>query len=63
MNDINPKASEHAEIREAVRAACTPFDSAYWQRVERCVGYPDDFVQAMPWRWSSPSFSHVSGPR
>ena len=38
MNDINPKASEHAEIREAVRAACTPFDSAYWQRVERGAG-------------------------
>ena len=47
MNDINPKASEHAEIREAVRAACTPFDSAYWQRVERGAGYPDDFVQAL----------------
>lgn len=47
MNDINPKASEHAEIREAVRAACTPFDSAYWQRVERGAGYPDEFVQAL----------------
>ena len=47
MNDINPKASEHAEIREAVRAACSPFDSAYWQRVERDAGYPDDFVQAL----------------
>ncbi|MEP7380484.1 MAG: acyl-CoA dehydrogenase family protein [Gemmatimonadota bacterium] len=47
MNDINPRASEHAEIRSAVRAACAPFDSAYWQRIERESGYPEAFVQAI----------------
>jgi acyl-CoA dehydrogenase len=47
MNDINPRASEHAEIRTAVRAACAPFDSAYWQRVERGSSYPEEFVQAL----------------
>ncbi len=47
MPDINPRASDHAEIRAAVRDACAPFDSAYWQRVERERGYPDDFVRAI----------------
>ena len=47
MTDINPRASEHAEIRAAVRAACAPFDSAYWQRVERESGYPEEFVRAL----------------
>ena len=47
MNDINPRSSDHAEIREAVRAACAPFDSAYWQGVERSARYPDEFVQAL----------------
>lgn len=47
MTDINPRASEHAEIRTAVRAACAPFDSAYWQRVERGSSYPEEFVQAL----------------
>ncbi len=47
MKEINPRASEHAEIREAVRAACAPFDSAYWQRIERESAYPEEFVQAI----------------
>lgn len=47
MPDINPRASDHAEIRAAVREACAPFDSAYWQRIERERGYPDDFVRAI----------------
>ncbi|MBP9107312.1 MAG: acyl-CoA/acyl-ACP dehydrogenase, partial [Gemmatimonadaceae bacterium] len=47
MSDINPRATEHVEIREAVRAACAPFDSRYWQRVEREHGYPQEFVQAL----------------
>ena len=47
MADINPRAAEHVEIREAVRAACAPFDSAYWQRVERASGYPEEFVAAL----------------
>jgi len=47
MSDINPRAADHAEIREAVRAVCAPFDSAYWQRVERESGYPEAFVHAL----------------
>ena len=47
MPDINPRAHEHAEIRAAVRAACEPFDSRYWQQVERDDAYPDAFVQAL----------------
>ncbi|MBC7895331.1 MAG: acyl-CoA/acyl-ACP dehydrogenase [Cytophagaceae bacterium] len=47
MAEINPRAREHAAIREGVREACAPFDSAYWQQVERESGYPDAFVQAL----------------
>lgn len=47
MNEINPRASEHADLRAGVRAACAPFDSAYWQRVERESAYPDEFVRAL----------------
>lgn len=47
MADINPRATEHAAIRAAVRAACAPFDSAYWQGVERAGAYPEAFVQAL----------------
>jgi len=35
------------EIREAIRALCRNFDSAYWQRVDEERGYPDDFVRAL----------------
>jgi len=45
--EINPRASDHAEIRAAVRAACAPYDGAYWQRVERSAGYPEEFVRAL----------------
>ena len=47
MNDLNPRAAQHAEIRAAVRAACAPFDSAYWQGVERERSYPEAFVRAL----------------
>ncbi len=47
MSEINPKAREYREIREGVRAACAPFDSAYWQEIERRSGYPEAFVQAL----------------
>ncbi len=47
MSDINPRAQTHAEIREAVRAACAPFDARYWQRIEHEHGYPQEFVQAL----------------
>lgn len=47
MNDINPFASQHSEIRQAVRDVCRAFDSAYWQKVEETSGYPEAFVQAL----------------
>ena len=47
MSDINPRAREFSDIRQGVRDACAPFDSAYWQRVERSSGYPEAFVQAL----------------
>ncbi len=47
MNEINPRSRDHGEIREAVRAACAPYDSAYWQRIERESAYPEEFVQAL----------------
>ena len=47
MNEINPRSREHADIRAAVRSACAPFDSAYWQRMEREAAYPEAFVRAL----------------
>ena len=47
MNDINPRARDHADIRQGVRDVCAPFDSAYWQQVERSSSYPEAFVQAL----------------
>ncbi|GAB7550443.1 acyl-CoA dehydrogenase family protein [Cupriavidus sp. UME77] len=37
----------YPDIREAVRALCTGFDSAYWQRVEEQNAFPEEFVQAL----------------
>jgi len=47
LNDINPLAQQHADIRQAVRDVCKAFDSAYWQKVEELSGYPEAFVQAL----------------
>lgn len=47
MDDINPRAREFADLRQGVRDACAPFDSAYWQRIERASGYPEEFVRAL----------------
>jgi acyl-CoA dehydrogenase len=45
--DFNPRDADHAELRAAVRGACAPFDSAYWQQVERERAYPEAFVRAL----------------
>jgi len=37
----------HAEIRDAVRALCNQFDSAYWQKVDHDSAYPEAFVDAL----------------
>ena len=47
VSEINPRADEHREIRDSVRAACRRFDSSYWQRVEAEGGYPEEFVAAL----------------
>ncbi|MBK8070937.1 MAG: acyl-CoA/acyl-ACP dehydrogenase [Ramlibacter sp.] len=44
---LSPLDKRHADLREGVRAACAPFDSAYWQRVDEARGYPEEFVQAL----------------
>jgi len=46
MNEL-PQAERHAELREGLRAACAPFDSAYWQRIDEARGYPEEFVQML----------------
>jgi acyl-CoA dehydrogenase len=47
MNDINPLAQQHADIRQGVRDVCKAFDSVYWQKLEEASGYPEAFVQAL----------------
>jgi acyl-CoA dehydrogenase len=47
MADINPKAHEHQEYRQAIRELCAGFDSKYWQEIEERSGYPDAFVKAL----------------
>jgi acyl-CoA dehydrogenase len=47
MADINPRAHEHHEYRQAIRELCAQFDSKYWQDVEERNGYPDAFVKAL----------------
>ncbi len=37
----------HSELRDAVRALCNQYDSAYWQKVDEARGYPDAFVDAL----------------
>ena len=47
MNDINPRAQQFTDIRQAVRAVCSAFDSAYWHEVEADSSYPEAFVGAL----------------
>jgi len=42
-----PTPDDHQELREAVRALCRRFDSAYWQQVDAARGYPEAFVDAL----------------
>ena len=37
----------HAELRDAVRALCKTFDSAYWQKIDEKRAYPEEFVAAL----------------
>jgi acyl-CoA dehydrogenase len=47
VNDINPLAQQHADIRQGVRDVCKAFDSTYWQKLEETSAYPEEFVQAL----------------
>ncbi len=46
MNAI-PAVDEFQELREAVRALCKSFDSAYWQKIDTARGYPEAFVDEL----------------
>src|SRR5450755_2458734 len=45
--DPIPSIDRHQELREAVRALCARFDSAYWQRIDAERAYPEAFVEAL----------------
>jgi acyl-CoA dehydrogenase len=40
-------SDQYAELREALRALCGEYDSAYWQKVDEARGYPEEFVDAL----------------
>lgn len=42
-----PTPDAHQEMRDALRALCGSFDSAYWQKVDHERGYPEAFVNAL----------------
>jgi acyl-CoA dehydrogenase len=42
-----PQTTDHADLREGVRAVCNQFDNAYWQQIDEARGYPEAFVQAL----------------
>jgi acyl-CoA dehydrogenase len=44
---LSPHDAQYAEIRDGVRAVCTPFDSAYWQGTDEARAYPETFVDAL----------------
>ena len=42
-----PQTTDHADLREGVRALCNQFDNAYWQQIDEARGYPEAFVDAL----------------
>jgi acyl-CoA dehydrogenase len=46
-SDINPRAAEFGEYRQAVRELCSRFGSDYWQQREADGSYPEAFVRAL----------------
>jgi acyl-CoA dehydrogenase len=44
---MNLGQDTHTELRDAVRALCNQFDSAYWQKVDEARAYPEAFVDAL----------------
>jgi acyl-CoA dehydrogenase len=47
MKTTIPTPDAHQEMREALRALCRGYDSAYWQRIDHERGYPEEFVTAL----------------
>lgn len=47
MNPIIPQPDQYQAIREALRAICGQFDSAYWQTVDHQRAYPELFVKTL----------------
>ena len=47
MKNKIPPADAYQELRDALRALCGSFDSAYWQKVDHERGYPEAFVNAL----------------
>ena len=41
------KDEHYPEIRDAVRALCAQYDSAYWQKIDEDRAYPEAFVEAL----------------
>jgi len=44
---MNLGRDNHPELREAVSALCSQFDSAYWQDIDEKRAYPEKFVDAL----------------
>jgi acyl-CoA dehydrogenase len=44
---MNLARDNYPELRDAMRALCTKFDSAYWQQVDEKRVYPEAFVDAL----------------
>lgn len=42
-----PLTEDWPEIRDAVARLCEPFDTAYWNALDKADEYPRDFVQAL----------------
>ena len=44
---MNLGPQTHQDLRDAVRALCNQYDSAYWQKVDEARAYPEAFVDAL----------------
>ena len=47
MSAIPQQSDPYVELREALRALCNQYDSAYWQKIDEARGYPEAFVSAL----------------
>ncbi len=47
MKTTLPTPDAYQDMREALRALCAGFDSAYWQKLETEHAYPEAFVDAL----------------